>query len=120
MKRGYYAHNNDDDQAGLAIVAPSAKAAKKMAWGSGEFIYGDTGWLDIHVRWVRHASVDSLPIGVVDDCRAALICGLHGALMEYPCDECRLEADVSCYHGRVLCDKCIKKFIAADADEIDI
>lgn len=114
MKRGYYACNNDDDQAGLAIVASSARDAKKIAWKSGEFIYGDTGWLDIRVRWMRHAVVDSLPIGVVHDAHDALIRGLYGYLEEYPCDECGQDADVVCSHGRALCDCCIEQCYPLD------
>lgn len=111
MKRGYYAYNNDDDLSGLAIVASSARAAKMIAWKSGEFVYGDTSWLDIHVRWVRHAAVETLPVGVINDAHTALILGIYSFLMECPCDECGEALDLVCYHGRALCSGCIEEAI---------
>jgi hypothetical protein len=108
MKRGYYAYNDDDDQGCLAIVASSAKEAKKIAWKSGEIIYGDTGWLAIHVKWVRDAVVSDLPVGIVHDTRDALLRGLYYGIKEYPCDECGNDSDVKCHNGRALCDECIE------------
>lgn len=114
MKRGYYAHNNDDDQGGLAIVASSARDAKKIAWKSGEFIYGDTGWMDIHVSWVRDAKVGDLPIGVVPDLKSALRHGIFTRIMECDCDECLLDCDLYAHNGRCLCSDCIEKAITSE------
>ena len=114
MKRGYYAHNNDDDQVGVAIVAFTAREAKKIAWKSDEFIYGDMGWMDIHVRWVRGAKVDGLSIGVVHDYKDALIRGLFGMLVECECDKCLLDGELYAHGGRCLCSDCIKKAIASE------
>jgi len=105
-KRGYFVHN-DDEWCGFAVVATSAKEAKKIIHDSGELPVGD--WIDIRVRWIRDAKVGDLPIGMVTDDRDALIRGLYGTLAEYLCDECGKEQDVTCYNGRVLCSRCIEK-----------
>ena len=105
-KRGYFVHNGDE-WCGFAVVATSAKEAKKIIHDSGELPVGD--WIDIRVRWIHDAKVGDLPIGIIADDRDALIRGVYGTLVEYPCDECREEQDVTCYNGRVLCSCCIEK-----------
>ena len=105
-KRGYFVHNSDE-WCGFAVVATSAKEAKKIMHDSGELSIGD--WIDIRVRWMRDAKVDDLPIGMVADDRDALIRGLYGTLAEYPCDECGGERDMICYKGWVLCACCVEK-----------
>ena len=105
-KRGYFVHNGDE-WCGFAVVAMSAKKAKKIVHNSGELI--GTDWIDIRVRWIRDAKVSDLPIGIVADDRDALIRGLYGTLAEYPCDECGKERDVICCYGRVLCSCCAEK-----------
>ncbi len=119
MKRGYFVHNNDEDQGGFAVVATTAKEAKKIVYDSCEIVYGGTGWLEVRVRWVRHAVVADLPVGMVHDCRDALIRGLYGSLDGYPCDECGKDADVTCYSGRALCSCCIEKeYEKEDGDDV--
>ena len=105
-KRGYFVHNSDEWY-GFAVVATSAKEAKKIVYDSGELPIND--WIDIRVRWIRDAKVGDLPIGMVTDNRDALIRGIYGTLAEYPCDECGAERDVTCCNGRVLCSCCIEK-----------
>jgi len=106
-KRGYCVHNGDNDQPVLAVVATSAKEAKKIAYNSGEIIYGDTGWIYIRVYWRRDARVDDLPIGIVHNERVALLHGIYAYLGEYPCDVCGCsDAPVHCNNGQVLCDMC--------------
>ena len=109
MKRGYFVHNNDEDMGGFAVVATTAKEAKKIVYESGELIFGDTDWIAIRTHWIRDAAVIGLPIGMVTDCRDALIRGLYGSLMEYPCDKCGKDLDLICYHGQALCSCCIEK-----------
>lgn len=110
MKRGYFVWDSaDDDNMGVAVVASSAKEARKIVFDSGEILYGDGNWIDIRARWVRHADVSTLPVGIVQDVRDALIRGLYGSLMEYPCDECGKDADVVCWRGRALCECCIEQ-----------
>jgi len=105
-KRGYFVHN-EDEWSGFAVVATSAKEAKKIVYNSNELLIGD--WIDIRVRWVRDAKVDDLPIGMVTDDRDALIRGLYGGITDYPCDECGKERNVICCYGRVLCSCCAEK-----------
>ena len=109
MKRGYFTYNETDEDAGLAVVATSAREARMIAYKSGEFIYGDTNWIDVRAIWVRNADVSGLPIGVAQDSRDALLRGLYGSVYEYPCDECGKDADVQAHDGRVLCPACIEK-----------
>ena len=106
MKRGYFVYCNDE-ASGLAVVASSITQARTIAFY--EVFDLDNGWIDVRARWVRHAAVSSLPIGIVQDARDALIRGLYGSLMEYPCDECGKDADVVCHHGRALCSCCIEQ-----------
>ncbi len=108
--RGYYVHNNDDDQWGVAVVAATAKEAKRIVHRSGEIIHGDTSWIALRCRWCRDADVDGLEVGVITDDRDALIRGLYGVLDGHPCDDCGHDDDsVQCYHGRALCRACIEK-----------
>jgi len=105
-KRGYFVRNADE-WCGFAVVATSAKEAKKIVYDSGELPICD--WIDLRARWIRNAKVGDLPIGMVTDDRDALIRGLYGGLMEYPCDECGKERDVTCCNRRVLCSDCAEK-----------
>lgn len=108
--RGYYVHNNDDGQLGIAVVAATSKQAKQIVHRSGEIIYGDTSWIALRSRWCRDADVEGLEVGIVTDDRDALIRGLYGMIEEYPCDDCGSEDDaVQCYCRRALCKVCIEK-----------
>ncbi len=113
MKRGYFAYCGDDEM-GLAVVAGSAQEAKRIAWRDTFDL--DNDWIDVRARWVKGADVSDLPIGVVQDARVALLRGLYGSIMEYPCDECGKDADVICHHGRALCSCCIEQSIREARD----
>lgn len=106
MKRGYFVWA-DDYAAGFAVVATSTREAKMIAYNAE--LHSDYDWIEVRCRWVRHAAVNNLSVGMVEDTRNALIRGLYGSIVEYPCDECGGNAEVKCYHGRVLCDWCIKQ-----------
>lgn len=108
-KRGYFVHNSDEDMGGFAVVAATAKEAKKIVYNSGEIVFDDTNYIAIEARWMRDVDVSDLPIGMVTDERDALIRGMYGRLDEYPCDECGKDADVVRYNGRALCSCCIEK-----------
>lgn len=112
MKRGYFVYG-DDDAAGFAVVAATAKEAKKIAVASGEL---DADWIDIRCLWQRDADVADLPIGMVTDARVGLRCGIYGYLDEYPCDVCGKDADVRAHNGMVLCGECLEKEYAKAAD----
>jgi len=106
MKRGYYIHQIGAEW-GVAVVAATANEAKRIGFKAVNG-FEDCAWINLRCHWMRHAAVSDLPIGMVQDERDALIRGLYGSLMEYPCDECGKDADVTCWHGRALCDCCIE------------
>ena len=108
MKRGYFVHNNDEDQGGIVVVANTAHEARKIVYRSGEIIYGDTGWIHIRSKWVRSANVDDLPIGIISDERDALLRGFYAWISSFPCDKCGKESDVHECNGRVLCMDCAR------------
>lgn len=105
MKRGYFVTGTADG-AGLAVVAESAKEAKKSVIASGEL---DAEWIDIRVYWQRHAIVDTLPIGMVQDPFEGLIYGLYSHLEDAPCEGCGHDRTLYGYHGRALCELCIRR-----------
>ena len=106
-KRGYFVWGADY-AAGFAVVANSAREAKKIAFSKPE-LSSEYPWTEVQCRWMRHATVSDIPIGMVDDARDALLRGIYDTLMEYQCDECFLDAEVRCYRGRALCDACEEK-----------
>jgi len=110
-KRGYFVHNGDIDQGGFAVVATSVKEARKIAYDSGEIIYGDTGYISIRAIWQRDADVEDLPIGMVHDVHLALLRNIYGYLEEYPCDVCGKRRYAQHYDGQVLCECCIEKAV---------
>jgi len=103
MKRGYYVCANDE-AAGFAVVAPTAKEARKIVYAGYPV---DVEWIDLRCHWVRHAAVGDLPIGLIDNAREGLLRGFYKILEEYPCDGCGKDADVVSYQGRALCPSCI-------------
>jgi len=103
MKRGYYVHANDE-VAGFAVVAPTAKEARKIVYAGYPV---DVEWIDLRCHWVRHAAVGDLSVGLVEDAREGLLRGFYKILEEYPCDGCGEDADVVSYQGRALCPSCI-------------
>ncbi len=105
MKRGYFVCG-DDTAAGFAVVASSVEEAKKIAYKAELSFNYD--WTDIRCRWQRGSDVSNLPIGMVEDEKAALLRGLYAYLIEYPCDGCGNDADVICHNGRALCEDCIE------------
>ena len=115
-KRAYLVHNGDEDQSVVSVVATSAKEAKNIAYKSGKLIYGDTGWIDIRVKWQRDAKVDDLPIGVLHDDREGLLRGIYGFVVGYPCDVCGYDdIPVRCHENRVICDDCNYRKQKSDA-----
>jgi len=108
MKRGYFVHGGDDN-AGFAVVAASAAKAKKIAHGEL-----DCRWIDLRAQLNKHAKVENIPVGMIEDSRLGLLCGIYGHLEEYPCDACGKDADVECYAGRALCENCIEEIEGAD------
>ena len=111
MKRGYFVYPKDEID-GIGVVATSVKEAKNIAFASGELDCSD--WIDIRVRWVREAEVDTMPIGVVLNMREGLLCGLYGYVEGYNCDECGANAVLQACNGKALCDECMEKEYAKE------
>jgi len=112
-KRGYFVHSKDM-AAGFAVVASTAKEARKLAYD----VYPvDVKWTDLRCSWVHHAAIGGLSIGVIEDPREGLIRGFYDLLAEYPCDGCGEYADVVCYHGRALCPSCVEQVQRGQSDE---
>ncbi len=107
-KRGYYVSSI---HYGVAVVATSAKEAKQIAHKSGVLLKDmePVEWISIQVRWIRDADVSDLPIGVVNDTRMGLLCGIYSHLEGGLCDECGKESTVFSYKGLVLCGECVLK-----------
>jgi len=103
MNRGYYVCANGG-AAGFAVVAPTAKEARKIVYARYP---EDVEGIDLRCHWVRHAAVGDLPVGLIDDAREGLLRGFYGTLEEYPCDGCGKDTDVVSYQGRALCPSCI-------------
>lgn len=103
IKRGYFVWG-DDDNAGLAVVAHSAREAKKIVYASGEL---EADWIDIRATWTRSANIEGLTIGIVDDAYDALRRRMYHHIEEGICDECGKDGWLYCHLGRALCDYCI-------------
>ena len=74
----------------------------------------DCDFLDIRARWIRHAVVDDLKIGVVADDMLALRRGLYGWLEESVCDICNQTHTLSCVDGKAMCEECEDKLLRSD------
>jgi len=62
-KRGYFV-NSAGEPSGFAVVATSAKEAKKIAYKSGKICVdsSDVEWIDIRVRWIRIQMLAHYPL----------------------------------------------------------
>lgn len=83
--RGYFVQIDQEDW-GVAVVATSAKDAKRIAYDDELSAHGD--WIDVRVRWKKNCDVSDLPIGVIDDDQLALRRGLYGWCEQATCDVC--------------------------------
>lgn len=103
MKQGYFVSSSNDGL-GFAVVAVDENEAKALAWNAdGE----DWRRKDIECHCLPDANIDGLPIGMVTDEYDALCRGMYDFLWECECDECKQDADLTCYEGRALCEYCI-------------
>ena len=102
MKRGYYVHGYDDAW-GIAVVAATAKQAKKIAFASGEF--PDTAWTDLRVWWMKDADITGLEEGILLNYRDGLLRRLY-TYVEGKCDGCGDESCLRECNGKALCQAC--------------
>ena len=105
MKRGYYVHGADDAY-GVAVVAPTARVAKNIAYAAGELIGED--WIDVRVQWRTNADAKGLEVGVLHNLHEGLLRGFYGYI-EGVCDDCGDESTLELCSGRALCLDCMEK-----------
>jgi len=105
MKRGYIVSGTDAAW-GVAVVATTAKEAKKISVAAGEFL--DDEWINIKSHWERDVDVNGLHIGVLRDLRKGLFRGFYNYI-ESKCDNCGVESQVEAYNNKALCFDCMEK-----------
>ena len=104
-KRGYFVHGEDSSW-GIAVVATTAREAKRIGFAAGEFI-GDA-WIDIRARWERDADVTGLDIGVLHGLHDGLLRGFF-KYIEGVCEDCGVETELKRCNGKALCFECVEK-----------
>ena len=114
-KMGYFVCDLDNDGIGFAVVARSTDEAKEMVHEAG--LLEEYPKEDIECWCIPEANIEGLPLGMVKDDRDALCRGLYDYLREYECDECKMDAWVTCYEGRVLCEDCLWDAMHEDDDD---
>ena len=114
MKRGYFVYVKEESE-GIGVVATSAKEAKNIVFASGELECCD--WVDIRVRWIREAEVDTIPMGIVLNMHEGLLCGIYGYIEGFKCDECGVVTVLELCNGKALCGECIEKEYAKEEKE---
>jgi hypothetical protein len=103
MKRGYFVKENAGLH-GVAVVASSARNAKKLAFNSGYFV--DEYWTDIKSKLVQDADVSGMPSGVVPSHREGLQRGFY-TIIDGICERCGIDEPLELYDGSALCVACI-------------
>lgn len=105
MKRGYFVADKDEVY-GVAVVALSARQAKKLAF-DGELM-NEVDWIDLRVTWRQKAKVDDLPVGIIKDDMLAVRCGVYSWLEGGVCDICHESGYVQSYNGQAVCSDCLE------------
>jgi hypothetical protein len=105
MKRGYFVYGCDESW-GVAVVAPTGRQARNIAYTAGEFIGEE--WIEIRARWMRDADVSGLDVGVLHNLHEGLLRGFY-MYIEGKCDECSDESQLELCSGKALCFDCMEK-----------
>lgn len=107
-KRGYFVKPHPEADTGYAVIATSAKEARKILWKYGdEFGEGDWEWSNLRAEWKREAKINHLPIGLIDDLKTGLEVGIYCCLGDFICDRCGNEREfVEMIDGIVTCEEC--------------
>ena len=103
--KGYFVFFVEDDF-GVAVVAQTAKEAKKLAYNSGWLDDGE--WIDLRARWIRTANIIGLEKGVLNNHKDALKRGFYGYIEGYKCDGCNREEILYESGGRAICWNCME------------
>lgn len=101
--RGYLVYGEGEEYS-LAVVAPNAKEAKKLAWGHE--MLADIDWIDVRVRWVKDAQVDNLDVGILESPVEGLRRDFFGFVEYEDCPLCGQEGMLSKVNGEVMCCNC--------------
>jgi hypothetical protein len=105
-KKAYFVEEQDAEY-GVAVVAYSAREAKKLA--RSDECFEDTEWIDIRVIWKGGIDVADLEIGIIKDYLLALKLGIYGFIEYETCPTCKKE-DTKVYYsnGKYYCSHCDK------------
>lgn len=112
MKRGYFGKENKDADYGFAIVANTAKQAKKLLYElRHEYGEGEWNWIDLTIEWKRDAIVDDIPIGQIEDLRIGLESKIFSFVCGADCDVCGNEGEyIQLVNNKMMCEECIEGF----------
>lgn len=102
--RGYLVHDKDDEY-GIAIVARTAKEAKKI--GAEHLDYDE--WTDLRANWKKEAVVTDLPLGPVS-LEEGLRRGLYSYVVGLQCEVCGKTANgCQMLNEMMVCPDCYDK-----------
>lgn len=103
--RGYFVYDRYENQ-GVAVVANSAKEAKKIGFNSVEAMYGSE-WIEVSVKWIKDANVSE----IVGSGELSLADGLRRGIFEYvagvDCEICgKRFTRCKMLNGKIVCTDC--------------
>ena len=88
--RAYFVDGDWDRGTGFAVIAYSAKEAKKMMYGREGLDMND--WIELHVKWIRDAIVDGCHHGQTFESESemldAMYRGMYGSTEHMKCPNC--------------------------------
>lgn len=105
MLRAYFVQEYDDPE-GIAVIAETAKDAKKIAYNTGDF---PCEWIELRVQWLRNANIEGLEKGVVEANTDTLRRGLYGVIYGHPCDICGNVCRLQELNGKAVCWHCYEE-----------
>ena len=94
-----------DETAGFAVVAHSAKEAKKLGYYSGQLL---SDWVDLRVNWLKGADVTGLTCGVMDT-EEAVKRGIFDYAVNVTCDICGKDRTCRYLNKKLVCFDCEEK-----------
>jgi hypothetical protein len=103
--RCYFIKADPDECEGFAIVAKTARDAKKLAWKSKTNI-GLFDWIDIRVIWQRGTDVSGFKEGHVLEPLEGLKLGCY-SWVEEECPICKKETMLTLEGGIIGCSDCL-------------
>jgi hypothetical protein len=115
MKRAYFVCEKDADF-GIAVIANSAKEAKKI--GMRHDCCMDADFIDIRVTWKKNVDASKLPIGCIEGIEG-LELGIYGYMEGEECPRCGHDGFITNVNGEVMCGDCEDKQNDANATDTD-